>query len=247
MTPDDPAGDHIGDELKDRLSGAKSADGRDRAHAFAAMHAAEAGDPRALEFVDKIEDLGTRNGIRNFVNYRLIGGLLRNKKVDEALRLARKSDLTHTLRAQVLTQVAGIVTKTDRVRAVELLGEALLEARRIDAGTTERAYALVALLAEFVKTDRVRAWELVRETVNAANAVPNFTGENGSTSVKLEGKFRIEMSTEMASATDLPESFIALTETDFYQAIDAGKSFRSDAARALVTLAIARSTLERSK
>lgn len=247
MAPDDPAGDRIGDELKDRLDRAQGADARDRAYAFAAMHAAEVGDPRALEFVDKIEDLDTRNGIRNFVNYRLIGGFLKNKKVDEALRLARKSDLTHTLRAQVLTQVAGIVAKTDRVRAEELLGEALFEARRIDAGTPERAYALVALLAEFARSDRVRAWEMVGETVKAANADPNFTGENGNTSSKLEGKFSIQMGTELASATDLPESFVALAETDFYQAIDAGKSFSSDAARALVTLAIARSKLERSK
>jgi hypothetical protein len=143
--------------------------------------------------------------------------------------------------------VSGIVGKTDRVRAAEVLGEALSETRRIDAGTPERAYALVALLAEFAKTDRVHAWELVRETINAANAVPSFTGENGHIAAKLEGKFRIAMNTEMASATDLPESFVALAETDFYQAIDAGKSFSSDAARALVALAIARSTLERSK
>jgi hypothetical protein len=65
--------------------------------------------------------------------------------------------------------------------------------------------------------------------------------------VKLEGKFKIQMSTEMASATDLPESFVALAETDFYQAVDASKNFSSDAARALVTIAIARSTLAGSK
>jgi hypothetical protein len=105
----------------------------------------------------------------------------------------------------------------------------------------------VALLAQFAKIDRVRAWELVGETVKAANAGPNFTGENGHTSVKLEGKFSIEMGTELASATDLPESFAALAETDFYQAIDAAKSFSGEAPRGLVTLAIARSILDEKR
>jgi hypothetical protein len=244
MAPDDPAGDGLGDDLKDLLSRAQGADARDRAYCFAAMRAAETGDARAQEFVDKIEDLETRNGIRSFVDYSFIGELLRKKNADEAVRLARKSELTHALRAHVLTQAAAIVARNDRVRAMELLGDALSEARRIDANTPERAYALVALLAQFAKLDRVRAWELVGETVKSANGVRDFTGENGRTSVKLEGKFSIDMSTEMASATDLPESFATLAEGDFYQAIDAAKSFSGEAPRALVTLAVARSILD---
>ncbi|MGH9871283.1 MAG: hypothetical protein ACRD9S_02320 [Pyrinomonadaceae bacterium] len=76
---------------------------------------------------------------------------------------------------------------------MELLGDALSEARRIDDGTPERAYALVALLAQFSKIDRVRAWELLSETVKAANTVADFTGKNGHTSLKLEGKFSIQI------------------------------------------------------
>jgi hypothetical protein len=247
MRPDDPTGDGIRDELKDRLSRAQGVDARDRAYAFAAMHAAEAGDPRAPEYVDKIEDSETRSGIRSFVKHSLISELLRKKNVDEALQLARKSELTPTLRAHVLTRVAGIVAKTDHVRALELLGEALSDVRRIDASTSERAYAFVALLSEFARIDHVRAWELAGETIKAANAVSDFTGENGYTSIKLEGKFKIDMGVELASATDLPESFVVLADVDFYQAINAGKTFSSDAARALVTLAIVRSTLENKR
>ncbi|PYS82766.1 MAG: hypothetical protein DMF70_07570 [Acidobacteria bacterium] len=247
MTRDDPAGDGIGDELKDRLSRAQSADARDRAYAFAAMRAADAGDPRARDFVDKIEDLDTRNGIRSFVDFSFIGGLLKKKKVDEAIQLARKSDLSSPLRAHVLTQAAAIVANSDRGRAIELLGEALTETRRIDPSTAERAYCLVALLAQFSKLDKARGWDLLAETVKAANAVADFTGEDGHTSQTLEGKFSIRMGTELASATDLSNIFLSLAEDNLYQAIDAGKTFSGDAPRAMVTISIARSVLEEKR
>jgi hypothetical protein len=240
----EPAGDQIADELKDRLDRGQGADARDRAYAFAAMRAADAGDDRAQEFVDKIEDLNTRKGLRSFVNYNFITALLKKNKVDEAIQLARKSDLTHAQLAHLLTRAAAVVAKTERSRGMEILGEALAEARRIDAGRPERAYALIALVAQFSANDKVRAWELVDETIKAANAVPDFTGENPNMQLMLQGKFSIQMSVAMASAADLPDSFVALAEDDFYQAINIGKNFSGEAPRALATLAIARSILQ---
>ncbi len=236
--------DGIDDELKDRLDRAKGSDERDRAYAFAAIRAAEDGDARARDFVDKIEDLDTRNGLRTYVDYFFIRSLLTKKRVDEALLLIRKTDLPHTLRAHFITQAAAIVSDKDRMRAMGLLDEALTEARRIDAGTPERAFCLVALLAQFSKLDKARAWELMSETVKAANAVADFTGEDGRTSQTLEGKFSIRMGTELATATDLPNIFVSLAEDNFYQAVDAGKTFSGDAPRALVTIAVARAVLE---
>lgn len=244
MGSSEPTGDEIGGELEDRLKSAQGADARDKAFAFAAMRAADSGDPRAREFVDKIEDLETRRGVRTVVDYSAIRWFLRKKNADEAVRLARKSDLSHTLRAHVLTRAAEIVAKTDREHALELVDEALVEARRIDAATPERAYSLVALLAQLSSLDKARSWELVGETVKAANAVPDFTGENAHTTWLLQGKFSVSMGSELAAPTDLPDSFAALAEAGFYQAIDAGKTFKGDAPRALITVAIARSVLE---
>jgi hypothetical protein len=93
---------------------------------------------------------------------------------------------------------------------------------------------------QFSKLDQNRAWELMSEAVKAANAVANFTGEDGHTSVTLEGKFSIRLSTELATPTTLSELFTNLAETDFYQAIDVSKTFHGDAPRALVTIAVAR-------
>ncbi len=244
MKPPEPGGDPIGDDLTDRLSRAKTADARDRIYAMAAMRAADKADPRAHEFVDKIEDLNTRNGIRSFVDYNLITGLLRKKRVDEAVALARKADLSHILRAHVLTQAAAIVADKDAARANEFLEEALTEILRIEASAPERAYSLVALLAGLCKVNKVRTWELLSETIKSANALPDFTGEDGHTSQTVEGKFSIQMGAELISEKDLPDIFATLAQDDFYQSVNAGKSFRGEAPRALATIAITRATLK---
>ena len=236
--------DAIQRELENRLSRARTADQRDLAYAMSALRAADAGDARAREFAEKIEDTETRKGIRRFVDYRLIRGLLEKKEVDAAVVLARKSDLTHTERTAVLTQAAAIISKTDQQRAIDLLGESLSETRRIDAATPDRAYALVGLLAQFSRIDRVRAWELMDETVKAVNAVSGFSGEDGRAESTLEGKVSIRMGTELASGTDLAESFAALSQDDIYQSINGAKTFSGEAPRALVILAIARSVLD---
>ena len=135
------------------------------------------------------------------------------------------------------------MVKDDRVRASELSEEAVAESRRIDAGTPERAYSLIALLRHFSKFNRTRTWELLSETIKAANGVSDFTGENGTTSISLEGKFGIRLSTELASPTDLAEAFETLASENFYQAIDVSKTLTGDAPRAIATLAIAKVVL----
>jgi hypothetical protein len=234
----------IEDELNDRLKGAQSSDARDRAYAFVAMRAADEGDPRARDFVDKIEDLETRAGLRRFVDYTFIRSLLGRKRADEALALLSKAELPHTLRAHFLTQAAAILAEKNQTRARELLDEALTEARRIES-TPERAYCLLALLTQFSKWDKSRGWQLLSEMAKSANAVSDFSGENGRTSLLLEGKFSIRMSTELVKPNDLSTLFASLAEDNFYQAIDAARTFAGDAPRAMVTISIARAVFEK--
>ena len=239
--------DSYEDELKDRLDPAQGSDARDRAYAFAAMRAAEEGDQKAREYLDKIDDLETRAGVRRFVDYNFIRGLLQQKHADEALALIRKAELNHTLRAHFITQAAALLAEKDRVRAIDLLDEALTETRRIDAGTADRAYCLVALLAQFSKLDKVRSWQLLSETVKAANAVNDFTGDNGRTSQLLEGKFSINMTTELATPTALSDLFGTLTEDNFYQAMDAARTFSGEAPRAMVMISVARAVFDEKR
>jgi hypothetical protein len=221
------------DDLKDRLDRARTSDERDKAYAHAAMTAADRGDPRASDFVDKIEDTETRNGVRQFVDYMFIRSMLQKKRPDDALARLRKAEVPHTLRAHFLTQAGGLFIEKDRVRANELLEEALTETRRIDAATSDRAYCLIALLSQFSKANQARVWELLSETVKAANAVPDFTGENGQTSVNLEGKFSIRLGTELATPTELSDLLATLAADNFYQALDAARGFTGEAPRAL--------------
>ena len=233
------------DELNDRLKGAQSSDARDRAYAFVAMRAAEEGDPRARDFVDKIEDLDTRAGLRRFVDYSFIRSLLGRKRADEALALLSKAELPHTLRAHFLTQAAAILGEKNQTRALQLLDEALTEARRIDAATPERAYCLLALVAQLSQWDKTRGWQLLSEMVKAANDNKDFTGENGQTSLLLEGKFSIRMSTELVKPTELSNLFASLAAENFYQAVDAARTFAGEAPRAMVMISIARATWEK--
>jgi hypothetical protein len=233
-------------ELENRLKYAITADDRDRAYVFAAMHAADLGDARALEFVNQVVDTDTRKGVGNFVNYNLISGLLRKKRVDEALRIAEKTELTHVQRTYLLTQAASILN-ADRARKLALLEESVKEAERIDEATAERAYAFIALMLRLVKVDRLRAWELLNQATKAANAIPDFTGENGMASITLDGKISIRLGVEVAAPDDLADSLHALAEDDFYQAVSLAKAFRGDAPRAVATIATARAVLDTRK
>jgi hypothetical protein len=233
----------IDEELKG-LDRATSPDDRDRVYAFAALHAADLADPRARELAEKIEDPETRKGIASFVDYFFIRALIQKKQANEAATLVQKASLNPTWRAHYLTQIASLMLKVDRIRAREMFEEALRETGRIDPSTPERAYSLIALLRQFATLDRTRSWEILSETIKAANTVPDFTGEQGQTSVTLEGKFGIRLGTQLASPTDLSEAFEALAAESFYQTLDVSKTFTGDGPRALATIAVARAVLD---
>lgn len=244
LTPEDSAANQKAD-LQDRIDRARTADERDRAYAFAAMRAADHGDMQAQDLAEKIEDSDTRKGVRRFVDYSLISGLLRKNDVVEALRLSAKSDLTPAHRTTILTSAAGVLAKTDRARALALLDEAVEEARRIKAATPERAYALVGLLAQFGKIDPTRVGSLADETVKTANAVSGFTGEDGQIQITLEGKFNIQMGVLLASSSDLTDIFGLLAADDPFHALSLAGDFAGEGPRALATIAAARAILTR--
>jgi hypothetical protein len=85
------------------------------------------------------------------------------------------------------------------------------------------------------------------ELIKAANAAEGFTGEDGNTQLRLEGKFSIQMGTELASPEDLPGLFAALAADDLFGLIETSRTLTGDAPRALATLAIARAVLEEKR
>src|SRR5205085_761455 len=165
----------------------------------------------------------------------------------EAVRIARNGDLTSIQKVWALTNAAKLVTATERSRATELLDEALAESRRISGSDPDRGRALTAVAVGLEGIDRVRAWETLAEVVKAANSAEGFTGEDSRISARLQTKFMVVMTNGSAEDFDLLAVFRHLARADLLRAIQVAKTFTGEAPRAVATLAIARSVLEKRK
>jgi len=109
------------------------------------------------------------------------------------------------------------------------------------------ARALTAVATGLEPIDRVRAWETLAEVVKAANGAEGFTGEDSRISARLQTKFMVVMTDATAEDFDLLAVFRHLARADLLRAIQIAKTFTGEAPRAVATLAIARSVLEKRK
>lgn len=244
LRPDDSGGSTL-EKMQDRLDHAKTSNERDTIYTDAAVALANQGDKRAQDVADKIDDSDLRVQVRQYVDFNFVQRAIKKKDGEEAARLTRAGQLTHTQRAWAYTQAARIVMTSERPRALELLGEAVSEARRIDGNDSERALTLIGVATQFVAADPVRAWETMGEAIKAANSVEEFTGEKGHITFPLATKRGIVFSSVGGEDFRLSGVLRSLSKDDLYRAIDLAKSFKGDAARATATLAIARAILEK--
>jgi hypothetical protein len=243
IIPEDPNRDPM-QGMEDRLSRATTAEERDSIYADMAASLASGGDPRAQDLVDKIEDTELRKQTRAYMDFAYLDSALRKKDVPEAIRLARSGELSNIQRVLGLTQVARLLIKSERERAVELLEEALNVARRIGGNDPERPRALTAISSVFIEADRTRAWELIAEVVKAGNSAEGFTGDDARVTSMLRFKNGVVMRNSSATDFDLLGLFRTLAKTDLYPTIEAAKNFTSEVPRANAILAIARAVLE---
>ena len=107
--------------------------------------------------------------------------------------------------------------------------------------------ALTAVAVGFGEIDRVRAWEVLGEVIKAANAAEGYTGEDSRISARLQTKFMTVITNGSAEDFDLLSAFRHLARADLFRAIQLAKTFTGEAPRAVATLAIARSVLEKRK
>ncbi|HEX8502573.1 MAG TPA: hypothetical protein VF659_18470 [Pyrinomonadaceae bacterium] len=247
IVPEDPNRDRVADTLK-RLDGAKTAGERDAVYVDAVFDAMQKKDPRAEEFLSKIEDADTRQKLRAFIDMDAARTAVNEKDVPEVLRLARAGSLTSFQRVWALTEAARLVSKNEPGRAVELLDEALTEAKeRIDAASKERVSALVAVATQLVEIDRPRAWEVMLEVVKASNAAKDYTGEDGRLSTRFQAGGMTMMSSSSAQSFDLTDIFTKLAREDLQRAADLARTFEGESPRAFATLAVARTVLGKTE
>jgi len=126
-----------------------------------------------------------------------------------------------------------------------LLEAALTEARRIGGSEPDRARALTAVAAGYAEIDPVRSWETLNEVVKAANSAEGFTGEDSQILAQLQTPQMVVVTNATAEDFDLLAVFRPLSRMDLLRAVQITKGFTGESPRAVATLAIARSVLEK--
>ena len=246
IRPESEEGDPY-QRMQERLNRATRADDRDAIYADYAVALTADGDPRGRELVDKIENSELRKSVKAYTDFEITDQAIQKKDVTEVLRMVKNGDLTGIQKVWALTSAAKLIAVTERSRAVDILEQAAAEARRISGSDPDRARALTAVAVGFGELDRVRSWELLAEVVKAANGADAFTGEDSRISSRLQTKMMVVMNQASAPDFDLLALFRHLSRADLLRAVQLAKTFTGEAPRAVATLAIARSVLEKRK
>lgn len=237
------------DEVQDaseRADRAKDSAERDSIYATLAVSLAWKGDPRAQEYVEKIDDLDLRHRVRAFADFSAVHSALEKKEAEAAVERAHKGDLTHAQRAWALERAAELFARSDRQRAATLLEESVAESRRVEEDA-ERARALVAVATRYERLDRARAWDLMYEAAKAANSAPAFTGEDGKMTLEMRAGHTAWMTDFNVQEFDLPDVLRALAAADLERAVQLAQSFTNEAARTSAVVAVARSVLVKNR
>jgi hypothetical protein len=245
IQPESAEGDPY-QRMQERLDHASKSEDRDAIYADYAASLISS-DPRARDLVDKIENTELRKSVKAYTDFQLTDQAIRNKDAAEVVRLVKTGELTSIQKVWALTSAAKLVIAEERSRATDMLEQALAESRRISGSDPDRARALTAVAVGFGEIDRVRAWEILGEVVKAANGAEDYTGEDSRISSRLQTKFMVLMNNATAEDFDLLSVFRHLAPADLLRAVQLAKTFTGETPRAVATLAIARSVLEKRK
>lgn len=233
--------------MQERLDHSKTADERDAIYADYAVALTGKADPRAHDLVDKIENTELRKNVKSYTDFQLTQLAVKNKDVNEIVRLAKSGELSSIQRVWAYTTAAKLIKDSERARAADLLEAALAESRRISNTDPDRARSLTAVATGLADLDPVRSWETLSEIVKAANSAETYTGEDSRISSRLQTPQMMVMTNSTVEEFDLLTLFRQLTRSDVLRSIQVAKGFTGESARAVAMLAIARSLLEKNQ
>ena len=229
--------------LLDRLDRAKTAEERDGIYTLLALRAADKGDMRARDFVEKIDNMDVRKQVKPYVDMTLALNVVGKKDFEKALTLAEVGDLTHIQRVWLLTQAAKQMPPADKERALETIETAATEARRIGGSEPDRTRALVAVANAYLTVDRPRAWEMMLEVAKASKSVEGFSGEDGRLILRMQTKAQTSLRTNTVEEFNLTGIFRELAQDNPDQAVELARSFEREAPRSTALIAVARALL----
>jgi hypothetical protein len=233
--------------LRDRIDRAKTAEERDGLYIELARLYASNGDIKAREAVEKIEDSEVRKQARSFYDSSLVSWAVDKKDADRILELLRTAEITHLQKAWALTQVAKLLMKSDRDRAMAAIDDATLEARRIETAEADRPRALMAVANIWLLTDRAKAWDAFYDAIKAANSAEGFTGEDGVIRITLVTKHGSSIHSSGVPEFNVAGILTDLAREDYERAIELARGFQKEAPRASSTITIAKAILEEKK
>jgi len=242
ISPEKPLADQE-QSLLDQIDHAKTSDQRDELYFKLALLALSKYDMKARDYASKIDESWFRKRAQAWVDWCLAISNIERKKTGLALELARNGDLNHIQQVWILTQSAKLLAKTDRDKALSLLDDATAETRRIEGVDLDRPRALLAIANALRLIEPLRAWDAIFDAVKAANSTEGFTGEDAVLSVTLNTRSQILTKLETNSDFEIRGIFSEAAANDYDRAIQLGRGFQGEAARANATIAIARSVL----
>jgi hypothetical protein len=231
----------------DKIDHAKTSAERDRLYFQLAQEAIERDDLRARDFVSKIDDSEFRKQAQAYIDASLATHSIYRKKIELALELVQKAELTHIQRVWLLTQLAKLLVKTDRDKSVSLLEDAVTEARRIEGLDPDRPRALFAVANALRLIEPPRSFDSVFEAVKAANSADGFTGEDGNLNILFQAKGFSSASDNQEPDFDIKGIFSLLAQDDYDRAVELARGFQGEAPRAAAVIAIARAVLNEKK
>jgi hypothetical protein len=234
-------------QLLDRVDRAKTSADRDSLYIQLANSSVGRDDLRARDYASKVEDPEVRKQVAAYIDGTLAIQLIGKKRVETLLELVNKGDLTHLVKAWVLSSAAKELVKTDRQRALDLIEEAAAEARRVDVSDVDRPKALLAVANALGEIDLPRVWDATFDAVKAANSAEGFTGEDGIIVLKFSSKNQSSISDHSVAEFDVAGIFKTLADRDYERAVELARGFQGEGPRAVATIAIARAVLNPTK
>ncbi|HEX3231819.1 MAG TPA: hypothetical protein VHQ95_22765, partial [Pyrinomonadaceae bacterium] len=239
--------EHWEQSLLDQLDHATNSAERDQIHFQLAEFYAGKGELRARDYVDKIDDMETRNISRSYIDTRLATSAVYKKDVPRIMELIRTGQFAHLQKVRLLTNGASLLAKSEPGQALTLIDLATAEARRIGSLDPDSPRAFFAIANVMLVVNRAAVWETMSEAVKTANSAENFGAEDGQLSFKMTFKGMSWSQTENVPEFDLDGIFARLADYDYDKAVELAQGLTREAPRAVATIAIARTILAEKK
>lgn len=227
------------DEEVERADRLANADARESGIALAIINAPETESLEKIEAAAaKLEDVKLRSQILSYLYFYRAQSALKEKRIDEARRLAAKVDEPDQ-RAYLYAQIAteSLKQKRNDAETREML-EDVLEAVAKAPNSVVKARAMLVVVHLYSTIDPNRAVSVLGDVVKTINHVESIDLSGDSVNKKIEGKqFGMYRSLQLPGFS--PENvFREMGKLDFDGTLYAASNLTDKSLRALTTLAI---------